>query len=92
MVGRSLNFFDALSVLNRKLGEHLIHEIFLGDDLLDGGLVLCNYPLIEKRLEPAELDINAEPHKSILGEVGSKRVAALGVSAIDWANRRQWTN
>ena len=82
VVSCSLNFFDTLSVLNRKIRKDLVHEGLLRNDLLDGSLILCDNLLIEQCLEPAKLDKDAEPHESILREVGAEGVAALGVSTI----------
>ena len=47
VVSCSLNFFDTLSVLNRKIRKDLVHEGLLRNDLLDGSLILCDNLLIE---------------------------------------------
>ena len=85
MVSRALNFFNPLSVLNRELSENWVHEGLLWCNLLDGYQILRDNLLIEQGLEPAQLHKDAEPHQSILREVGSEWVTTFGVSAIDWA-------
>lgn len=91
MVCRLLNFLYPLSVCGRKFLEYLIHKVFLSVNAADFCLVLA-YNLLRKQcLEPAELNVHAETHECILGEVGAQWVASSRISSINWTDGRKRT-
>ena len=90
VICRPLNLFHPLSVLQREVCEDFVHECFLLPDPVNSGCVLSDNALVEESLEPVELDVDAEPDKSELAEVGPECVAAASIATINGADCCEW--
>ena len=69
MIRGLFDLLHSLSILQREVREHVVHEGLLLLHALDRGRVLRDNTLVEKRLEPVKLDIHTEAHQSVLGEI-----------------------
>ena len=69
MIRGLFDLLHSLSILQREVREHVVHEGLLLLHALDRGRVLRDNTLVEKRLEPVKLDINAESNQGKLAEV-----------------------
>jgi len=86
------DFFDALTVFNRKVVKNGVQERIIGLNFGNDGIILCDDFFDEKSFEPAQLNFDTESEEGVLGEVGAQGVTATSVPAINGTNGRQLTH